>query len=161
MSKISYKLANKIAVVMAGNLFRVRIQYAEELLKEALTKIAKQAFPREVFRFITLYPQFIATSKQIVVKGIDGGKYENVYIDGRIDFPIPKRPFNIEVDDETISSLKEIAHRESDLYERRAKTCNDIAERIHECKTIARLEKEFPEAYIVMLSIKSAEKETK
>ena len=159
MSKISYKLANKIAVAMAGNLFRVRIQFAEELLNEALTKIARQAFPPEVFKFIALYPQFIATTSQIVVKGIDGGKYENVYIDGRIDFRIPGRPFNIEVDDETISSLKEIDHRKSNLYERRAKTCNEIAERIHECRTVARLEKEFPEAYIVMLSIKSTEKE--
>lgn len=161
MSKISYKLANKIAVVMASDLFNVRIKFTEELLSVALANVARQFYPTEVLTFIARHPQFIATSEQIVVKGIDGGKYENVYIDGRIDFPIPKRPFNIEVDDETISSLKEIAHRKSDLYERRAKTCNDIAERIHECKTIARLEKEFPEAYIVMLSIKSAEKETK
>lgn len=161
MSKISYKLANKIAVVMAGNLFRVRIQYAEELLKDALTNIARQAFPPEVIKIVVRYPQYFATSDQIVVKGINGGKYENVYVDGCIDFQIPRRPFNIEVDDKTISSLKEIDRRKSYLYESRAKTCNDIAERIHDCKTIARLEKEFPEAYIVMLSIKSTEKETK
>ena len=55
MSKISYKLANKIAVVMAGNLFRVRIQYAEELLNDALYNIAKQAFPPEVFKIVARY----------------------------------------------------------------------------------------------------------
>lgn len=159
MSKISYKLANKIAVAMAANLFNVRIQYAEELLNETLTKIARRAFPPEVFKFIALYPQFIATTSKILVKGIDGGKYENVYIDGRIDFRIPERSFIIMVDDKTISSLKEIDRLKSDLYESRAKACNDIAERIHACKTIARLEKEFPEAYVVMLSIKSTEKE--
>lgn len=165
MSKISYKLANKIAVVMADNLFRVRIQHAEEQLKDALTYIARQAFPPEVIKIVSQYPQFFVTSDRIVVKGIDGGKYENVYVDGCINFQIPKRPFNIQVDDKMISSLKEI-DKETDrrklyLYDSRAKTCNDIAERIHDCKTIARLEKEFPEAYIVMLSIKSTEKETK
>lgn len=159
MSKISYKLANKIAVAMAANLFNVRIKYAEELLKVALTNIARQAFPSEVFSVIARYPQFFATTEEIVVKGFNGGKFENVYVDGRINFPIPRRPFNIEVDDKTISSLKEIDCRKSNLYESRAKACNDIAERIHACKTIARLEKEFPEAYVVMLSIKSTEKE--
>lgn len=159
MSKISYKLANKIAVAMVANLFNVRIQFAEELLNEALTKIARRAFPPEVFKFIALYPKYIATTSKILVKGIDGGKYENVYIEGRIDFRIPERSLFIMVDDKTILSLKEIDRRKSDLYESRAKACNDIAERIHACKTIARLEKEFPEAYVVMMSIKLTEKE--
>lgn len=159
MSKISYKLANKIAVAMAGDLFNVRIKWAEELLNVALTNVARQVFPREVFRFIALYPRFIDTTNQILVKGIDGGKYKNVIIDGRIDFRIPVRSFIIEVDDKTILFLKDLAHRKSDLYERRAKTCNEIAERIHECRTVARLKREFSEAYEVMLSIKSTEKE--
>lgn len=161
MSKISYKLANKIAVAMAGEWFKVRIQYAEELLINALTNIAKQAFPPEVSKIVARYPQFFATSDRIVVKGINGGKYENFYIDGRINFPIPKRPFNIEVDDKTILSLQRIDRRRSGLYEGRAKTCKYLAERIHKCKTTAKLKQEFPEAYIVMLSIKSSEKETK
>lgn len=160
MSKISYKLANKIAVFMAGDLFRVRIKYTEELLNEALTQVAKKSFPPALFKMIALYPQFFYTSDLIVVKGIKGGKFENVYVDGRIDFQIPKKPTYIEVDDTTITLLNEIYRRRSNLYERRAITCNDIAKRIYECKTVARLEKEFPEAYIVMLSIKSTEKET-
>lgn len=159
MSKITNKLAHKIATVMAGDLFTIRIQYANEQLSEALAKVAKQTFPPEVFEFIRQYPQFAFTTEKIGVKGNIGG--ECVYISGPINFSIPQKPIWIEVDDKTISSLQDIHNRREELCVRRERIKEDIADRIFDCKTFARLKQEFPEAYSVLLSILSDEKENK
>lgn len=158
MSRITKKLAVAIATEMVARCYNPSIQYLEERLSNVLTDLAKKHIPKEVFEFIKNYPEFIATSLYMSVTSIIGGK--RVYLQGRINTPIPNKPLYHAISEYTYMALRELQGRILELRRNRADMHKDLFERIYECKTTARLEKEYPDAYKVMLELKVIE-ETK
>ena len=69
---------------------------------------------------------------------------------------IPVQPLAYEVDKKTFQAIKELKERHIDIRRDKTRMHFAISERIYECKTTKRLEKEFPEAYKTMLEIEKA-----
>lgn len=153
MSKITKKQARAIAATIADASFEEQIGRVQAEMSEALTAVAAKYIPVDVFLFIKTRPEYIQTTKLMTVNGkIDG---EPVYICGYIKIPIPYYPLSIEVDEEALLPIKEISDRIKDLQEKRSAMKLDVLCRIYRCGTVARLEKEYPEAYKILVEIEA------
>lgn len=159
MSRITKKLAVAIATEMVARSYNASIQYLEERLSNHLTDFAKKRIPKEVFNFIKNYPEFITTTLYMSVTSIIGGK--RLYLQGRINTPIPNKPLYYDISEYTYRALRELQDRIRELRRKRADMHQEIFERIYyDCGSTKKLEKDWPEAYKVMMEIKLLE-ETK
>lgn len=160
MSKITKKLAMAIATEMVARIYNARIQYMEERLSNALTDLAKKRIPKEVLEFVKNYPEFITTTMYMSVTAIIGGN--RVYLQGRVNMPIPNKPLYYAIGELTFNALRELQDRIHEHRSFRADRHKEIYERIyHECGSIKKLEREYPEAYRVMMEIKISEETEK
>lgn len=159
MSRVTQKLAIAIATEMVARVFNANIQYTEAQLNNALTSIAKKRIPEGVFEFVKTYPEFITTTQWMSVTSIIEG--QRVYLDGRVNEPIPNKPLYYAVGENTFKALRDIKDRIKNLRRKRAERHKRIYENIYECRTTTRLEKEYPYAYKVMLELKAIEESEK
>lgn len=151
MSKILKEQARAIAATIADNLFEEQIVRVQAEMSEVLTAVAAKYIPMDVFHFMKTRPEYIQTTKLMTVNGKINGKLE--YFCGYVKMPIPYYPLSIEVDEETLLPIKEIKERLKDLQEKWNVVRFDALARIHRCGTVARLEKEYPEAYKILVEI--------
>lgn len=155
MSNISKKQARAIATTIADELFEEQISQLQVEMSEALTIVAKKAIPFDVFMFMKARPEYIQTTKLMSVHGEING--EHAYFCGYVKIPIPYYPLSIKVDEETLIPLKEINDRMKDLQEKRSVIKLDSLGRIYKCGTVERLEKNYPEAYKILVKIEAGE----
>lgn len=155
MSNISKKQARAIATTIADDLFEEQISQLQVEMAEVMTVAVQKAIPSDVFDFIRKRPKYIQTTRLASVCGNIDGKY--AYYCGYVKTPIPYYPLSIEVDEEMLLPIKEIGDRMRDLREKRSVIRLDVLGRIYKCGTIARLEKEYPEAYKILVKIEAGE----
>lgn len=153
MSNITKKQARAIATTIADDLFEEEISQVQVEMSEALTAVAAKYIPVDVFHFMKTHPEYIQTTKLMTVNGKING--ESVYICGYIKIPIPYYPLSIEVNEEALLPLKEISDRIKDLQEKRSVIRLEVLHRIYRCGSVARLEKEYPEAYKILVEIEA------
>lgn len=151
MSKILKEQARAIAATIADNLFEEQIVRVQAEMSEVLTAVAAKYIPMDVFHFMKTRPEYIQTTKLMTVNGKING--ETVYICGYVKMPIPYYPLSIEVDEEALLPINEIKERLKDLQEKWNVVRFDALSRINRCGTVARLEKEYPEAYKILVEI--------
>lgn len=159
MSKITKKLAVAIATEMVARIYNDGIQYMEERLSNALTGFAITRIPKEVLDFIRNYPEFITTTMYMGIVSTIGGK--KVYLQGRVNIPIPNKPLYYAIGEQSYKAFRDLQERIIELRRNRADRHKELFELIYDCGSTKKLEKEFPEAYRVMLEIKVLEEAEK
>ena len=160
MSRITKKLALAIATEMVARSYNEGIHYKEERFSNALTDLAKKRIPKEVLEFVKNYPEFITTTLYMSVTGIIGGK--RVYLQGRVNIPIPNKPLYYAIGEQTYKALRELQDQLLELRTFRANRQKEIFDLIYyEYGSTKKLEKDWPEAYKVMVEIKLLEETEK
>ena len=155
MSNITKKQARAIATTIADDLFEEQISQVQVEMSEALTVVAAKYIPVDVFHFMKTRPEYIQTTKLMTVNGKINGK--PAYFCGYIKMPIPYYPLSIEVDEKALLPIKEISDRLKDLQEKKSVIRLDALSRIYKCGTVGSLEKDYPEAYKILVNIEAAE----